>query len=512
MGLRERIVGFIYNPKKVILLSLILSLLMVVLYACFCIEIYRDVAAWYAYMIREFGRGNWSEAFHPSIPPMNVFLGGLLALAGVEAFTASIIVSGFFYVLTIFPLYALLKRFLKPHEAAWGVLFFVLAPKIIRFSATGMLESGRNFFLVLALLLLFRSIDSRKWFDWCFLGAALAGLAMSRGEGFVVFFVIIAIAAFLLWHDGRYSFAPSALWKIVLPVIIVVFVALVLLSPRLYQNYLATGYPVIDGRMIDYAKILTGNMEITPDISSVGEEKLSSAKRFLELLQGFSRGAYEFYLALAGAGLAVVICRRLWRYEYTVFFAIIVLHLLLYFNVVSSYRYHTFALPLLMPFTIIGLVFAFSWASRLSEGKLVWFNRTYDAAWGMRFKFEIILFIGLCAAFAGQLVNGLEMAFSKKEAAFHKIAAYINENKKAYINEPGRDRVRIFYTRFPEIYFWGDMIPVRCKKAEDFLAVDFDIAIVPSKDTRYLELLKARNDIEPVDQKISSKMLMFKRK
>ncbi|MDD2479353.1 MAG: glycosyltransferase family 39 protein [Victivallaceae bacterium] len=158
MSFKKRINKFIYNPQKIIWLSLSLSTIFVTVYCLWRLDMYRDVANCYAHMTREFGRGNWDEAFASNLPPMNIVLAGLLAMIGVEAYTATMMISGIFYILTIFPLYALLKRFFKPHEAAWGVLFFVLAPKIIRFSGTGLLESGRNFFLVLALLFVFKGL------------------------------------------------------------------------------------------------------------------------------------------------------------------------------------------------------------------------------------------------------------------------------------------------------------------------------------------------------------------
>lgn len=496
MSLLGNIDNFIYNPRKIMFLALLFSVVMMAIYALFCIEMYRDVAGCYAYMAREFGRCNWNEAFNPNLPPMNIVFAGLLAMLGVEAYTATIIVSGAFYILTIFPLYVLLKRFLKPHEAAWGVLLFVIAPKIIRFSGTGLLESARNFFLVLALMLLFKSLDSRKWQHWAWLGAALAGLAMSRGEGFVIVFIIIGINICLLWRQEKYSINFNSIRRIAGTILLIVFVILILLSPRLYQNYKITRYPVIDGRMVDFAKIFTrtATKQVHNKNESVSENKISTARRFLNLLQGFSRGAYEIYLILAVGGLLIVLPRREWRYEYTVFFIIIAVHLLLYFEVVSAYRYHTFALPLLMPFTVVAFVYVLNWIKSYKIEKF----------------FMIVLPIMLIA----QIVNGMEMSFSKKDLIYKEIAGWINTNKNIFAHNPGQNRLKIIFTNFPEVCFWGDMIPVGLANDVDLrTTTNFDVIIVSATSKSYLDAIRSRHDIEKVLPPFSNeKLLIFRKK
>ena len=65
------------------------------------------------------------------------------------------LVSGFFFVATLWPLRSLLRGFLGDRAAVWGCLLYVLTPKLIRFAGSGLLESGRNFFFTAALALLF---------------------------------------------------------------------------------------------------------------------------------------------------------------------------------------------------------------------------------------------------------------------------------------------------------------------------------------------------------------------
>ena len=497
MNLKKQICEFIYNPKKIMLLSLTLSIVFITVYCLWRLDIYRDVANCYAHMAREFSRSNWNEAFASNLPPMNIVLAGLLAMIGVEAYTATIIISGIFYILTIFPLYALLKRFLKPHEAAWGVLFFVLAPKIIRFSGTGLLESGRNFFLVLALLFMFRGLDTKKRTNWVYLGFAYAGLALSRGEGFAVMLAMVGIMGFLLWRQEKYRLEFSAIQRIVYPLLLTIIVTLAILAPRLYQNYQATGYPVIDSRMVGSIKAALKKKQniIDPEVSNVIDvKKKTLLKRVGIVIGDFSRGAYEIYLVLAGLGLILVLQRKTWCYEYTVFFIVISIHLLIYFKVGSSYRYYTFALPLLMPFTIFATVQLFQWAKR--------------------YKLEKILFIGLIALFVGQIVNGLEVAFTRKDLPKKQLAAWINTNRELFTDAKYSGELRIIAWKLPEVSFWADQFSVASYGTSIDLKkeVDFDLIAVDSDDTSALEIIQSRDDVVIVPQPCTEKIMVFRKK
>ena len=497
MNLKKQICEFIYNPKKIMLLSLTLSIVFITIYCLWRLDIYRDVANCYAHMAREFGRGNWNEAFRSDLPPMNIVLAGLLAMIGVEAYTATIMISGIFYILTIFPLYALLKRFLKPHEAAWGVLFFVLAPKIIRFSGTGLLESGRNFFLILALLFMFKGLDTKKWTNWVCLGVAFAGLSLSRGEGFAVMLALAGITGVLLWRDQKYLLGFNAIQRIVYPLLLTIIVTLTILSPRLYQNYRATGYPIVDSRMVSSIK---ATFEQNPNVSTsaprknIDVKKKTLLKRVGIVIGDFSRGAYEIYLVLAGLGLILVLYRKTWRYEYTVFFIIIAIHLLIYFKVGSSYRYHTFALPLLMPFTIFAVVQLFQWTKR--------------------YRLEKILFVGLIALFAGQVVNGLEVAFTKKDLHKKQLAIWINANRELFTDAKHSGELRIIAWKLPEVSFWADQFSVASYGTSIDLKreVDFDLIVVDSGDTSALEIIQSRDDVAIVPQSCTEKIVIFRKK
>ena len=120
--------------------QLIISLLSIFLIH----DMYRDVAGVYAYYTREIGTGNWSAGWVGRVPMLHILLSGILALTGFEAYTATIMISSAFYILTLFPLRRLLERYLSPQQAAWGCLLFIFAPKVIRFSISGVLVSSQT--------------------------------------------------------------------------------------------------------------------------------------------------------------------------------------------------------------------------------------------------------------------------------------------------------------------------------------------------------------------------------
>src|SRR5574344_2572491 len=85
--LTERVNAW-FSPLRILLLSLICGLSFGGLFLGFNQDIYRDVANCYAWYAREFGRGYWNAVPLANLPPLNIFLAGLLVRCGMDAYRA----------------------------------------------------------------------------------------------------------------------------------------------------------------------------------------------------------------------------------------------------------------------------------------------------------------------------------------------------------------------------------------------------------------------------------------
>ena len=267
-------------------------------------------------------------------------------------------------------LYKFLRLFVTSKSATWGCMLFIFAPKLLRFSGTGLLESTRDFFLVSAFYLLFKSWNSpSRWVHWVLFGLSLGFLSLSRGEG-IVFAGGLGIGLLL---------TPSVSWRnfnqvlknIFRPVVITVIVALAVMSPTLIQNYKVTGFPVTDARQISIIRLIPGANKCFKLKNTVRandsrilphpplSQGVSTAEANLERLQSFLpnliRGAYEPYLILALAGIIMIIRNRKWRREFTFIVVYCILISCSYIPYSVAHRYFVFIIPLFMVFTLYTL-------------------------------------------------------------------------------------------------------------------------------------------------------------
>ena len=116
----------IYSPLFVFRMALGIGFCFSLLALFLPQDIYTDVANVYAYYAREIGYGNFSEGWVSRVPMLNTLLAGGLAFCGMDAFKACILVSCFFYLLTIWVLRRYLEIFITPLQAAWGCFLLPL--------------------------------------------------------------------------------------------------------------------------------------------------------------------------------------------------------------------------------------------------------------------------------------------------------------------------------------------------------------------------------------------------
>lgn len=395
----KHLYSYCNDHRNILWFSVLLGTTFVLLHAFFCIDMYDDVAKCYLPMARDIGRSQFYRAFtdYQGLAPLLQTLAGGLCYIGCAPYSAVIIISGLFYILTIFPLYLLLKRFTGNTNAAWGSFAYIIAPKMIRFGCTGILNSGRNLFIIWAIYLLLSFFDKFKLSKLVLLGISLAGLALIRGEGvgFLPLFGLMFIILFFLKQKAAFSI--KHILRLAGYGLIVGIVTLTIISPRLLQMYRDTGYPVIDARQKGYISFIfdkpakvenkvaptildnaaadqqaissppsnlesnagddvqttieqkDGSQSISPPLK---DKQLSRPRKFIK---DFTRGSYELYLIFAIIGLVIVIYRRKWNYEYYFLFAIMLLNIVIFYKISLAYRYFTLNILLFMPFTLVGV-------------------------------------------------------------------------------------------------------------------------------------------------------------
>ncbi|MBN2641260.1 MAG: glycosyltransferase family 39 protein [Victivallales bacterium] len=510
MGLMGRVNLFFSDSRKLLYLSLGMAAFFVLLHLLFCIDIYDDVASCYAWDAREVGRGEWAKGFNPGLPPLMTYSAGLLCALGMEAFTATIMISGLLYILTAFPIYFLIRDLLGEKYAGWGAFAFVMAPKIIRFSCSGMPNAGRNFFMIMALYLLFSFFKKRTPLKLVFLGASIAGLALSRGEGivFLPVFALVFVIVYLVLRDGN-TLNFKYILRMLLQGLIVIAAFLTIASPRMIQMYRHTGIPVLDSRQagrINELRASLGLLEKVPDGNAVqsAEEKQSepvylNKKQFKRFINTFSRGSYELYLIFAAIGAIVLIYRREWRYEYYVLLAFALINALIFYFVVVSYRYFLVNVLLFMPFTLKGF-------------ELVWLllNHKMIAA----YKGTKYIFPALIAGLAlGHTWNGVAKLTDTEDFYYEKAVSEWLAEQGA---RSGISKLKIMSVQ-PQYPFWADAEHVkfyenREKCIKELDGYGYDYIVLETKHEDKIDAIRQHPGLEEVSQQWSNDVLVFRPK
>lgn len=510
MGLMGRVNLFFSDSRKLLYLSLGMATFFVLLHLLFCIDIYDDVASCYALDAREIGRGEWAKGFNPGLPPLMTYSAGLLCALGMEAFTATIMISGLFYILTAFPIYFLIRDLLGDKYAGWGAFAFVMAPKVIRFSCSGMPNAGRNFFMIMALYLLFSFFKKRTPLKLVFLGASIAGLALARGEGiaFLPLFALVFVIVYLVRRDGN-TLNFKYILRMLLQGMIVIAAFLAVVSPRMIQMYRHTGVPVLDSRQagrINELSVSLGLLEKAPSEDAVqsAEDEHSkpvylNKKQFKRLINTFSRGSYELYLIFAAIGAIVLIYRREWRYEYYVLLTFALINALIFYFVVVSYRYFLINVLLFMPFTLKGF-------------ELLWLllNHKMIAA----YKGTQYLFPALIAGLAlGHIWNGVAKLTDKEDFYYEKaVSEWLVEQGTL----SGIAKLKIMSVQ-PQYPFWADAKHVKFHdKRETWIkeldVSEYDYIVLETKHEDKIEAIRQHPGLEEVPQQWNKDVLVFRKK
>ena len=479
-------------------------------------DIYRDVGNVYATGTRLFADRHFLEAMNPALPILQILIGGIIAyLTPLDPLKSLILTCGIFYAALIPPLYLLLKRFLTPVSAAWGVLLTVCAPKLLRFSISGTPEPARNFFIVLLVYLIFRFFDKQTVGRTVLIGLALTGFTLARSEGLLISAALIPVLfCFLLKIHWKESW-ESKLRTSISYTFLTGFFFLLFLSPRMIQNYQVTGYPTPDARLDQYihayltpSKPLRDLSDNKQNFATVKVEepqhKFSIAKQVKLVLKQSSRGAYELYLVFAVLGLLSLIFAeqlrrrflsewrpaaglRTFQKEYILILLIWLLHSAVFFPVVIAYRYYIFLIPLLMPFTMTGL-------------ELFWILIR-------RFHLQIPAAAGTAILLILQIQNGTDILFNRNSDN-RKAGEWIRDHFKK-----GKD-LRIF-NRNSYVVYWidgtivnayyeGPATRMECVK-------DFDVAIFETSRKDELKVFRSRKDVVELETPYAKSVTVFRK-
>ena len=435
------------NKNRILGLAVVLACLIGALHIFFCFDVYDDIAAWYAPMVRAFIEGDWDNAFSPVVPILSTSLAGLLGYLGLESFRALVVISCLFYIASIPVLYYVLKYFLKREDyAAWGCVLYVLGPKIIRFSCTGLLNPAKNFFIIASVALILASAKRSKWMYSLLLGVTLAGLALARAETLVFLPFLVLWYAYFIFADKKLE-VKKRLTKIFLHCFAITMVCFVCVSPRLYQSYKVTGVPTLDIRQASYAcRILPFTQKeykkkpfITAERKTIIPD--TKSKRGWKLLwQGvecFVRGAYEPYLILALLGIFLWWKKKKDRPEAYMLFSIIILNTAVLITVSNSVRYYTINLIMFLPFTFIGLKFI--WELLVSYKKFL----------------KPVLITAFIVLGIAQIKNGSKQAIRHKFDYEYQSGFFIEANKGKYCSS--KSRLIVAATQ-PQFALWADAI------------------------------------------------------
>ena len=311
------------NPKHVIYLSvgllIICALLSFVLNDC----IGNDAAGYYVPMVELFAEGKYDLAFNPMIPPLVPLLGGIVAsVLPVSGFMALKMVSTFFMLLGVIPMYQLAKRLVPDDQAVWACALYAICSQVIRFGITAQLTSAK-LFLVLWLIERCISVFERATPARIItMSLAMALLGLCRTEGiFYLFFVMIT----LVWV----SFKMKDSWtqrikKTFVAWCILVGTLLFIWSPWLAYEYQATGYVVLDSRQTGVVKALQSLVRAKTESQTVVLESsvpiLNNTPRDIDAqtittkLYETVDGFYIPYLPLVAIGLVGLWKQKRWGY------------------------------------------------------------------------------------------------------------------------------------------------------------------------------------------------------
>ena len=489
--------------KKINLLYVALGggMLCTLVHLIFSVDLYRDSAGVYVYMARALSTGNFSEAFHPGIPHLNIFCAFPFTLVGLSPEKSVTLVSCLFYLATIPFLYFLLREFIPEKLAGTGAVLFALSPRIIRFFCAALIDSGKVFFMIAGLYYGYKIIKSRfsSWLAAVGFGVSLGLLALSRSEGIgnaVFLFFCIGISCCKEIYNSKKSAA-------FLKLLVSAAVAGILLVSRIIISGVFCGQWIYDKRINDgickILSFLTGSGIAATDISV---DAFDSS--WGHLLKQNIRGANELYLVFSLLGLALLVMVHFrknnihlfpsgnvpgfirWHNFYWVFLFSIIFNMLLFkASKILAHRYFLLNIPLLMVFTLIGMYWLWCFVRPGILQKI------------MVFCCAVILFF--------QAYNGLSRCLSPESRIDYNTGLYLKQNLR-----PGEV---VFFGKAASVFYYSELpraVPIEAKPVDLNQFTDFKYVICTDKDRNRM-VCESRNDLREIKIPVKNNVRVFEK-
>ena len=347
----------------------------------------RDLAGRYAPMAEALAAGDWEHGFHSAYPPLQPLLAaGVIRLFGGNGFAANQVISLLFYLGSAFPLFWIFRELWGRRTALWSLAMYLAADQLLSLAVSGIRDSGRTFFLALAVAGLLSLMRRRNLAGALVVALGAAGLTLLRGDTFLIALLAGTGCLYLdlygsdrRWHFPRYALAAGGVF-------------LLLILPWLIHQQRVTGYPLPEWR---HGAMMNRIWPSLPPVANPGEYQRTPARLpdlppaarkvpaaaehppFSEFVAGVLEGLYLPYLALVALGVYLRWKRREWSAGETLVLAVVGLHLLAVaaqirissrFFYMSS-RYLLPASPLLFGWAALGLEWLRELGSRTPRGR-----------------------------------------------------------------------------------------------------------------------------------------------
>jgi 4-amino-4-deoxy-L-arabinose transferase-like glycosyltransferase len=204
--------ALIKNEKLDLAILILISLLLSAYLFFRTYVISMDGAFQYIPMAKIFASGLFKDAIRFSgQQPLYSFLISLVSRLVSDFELAGKLISSFFGILVIFPVYFLGKRIFDQRIAFFSAFFLAIHPYIRRFSADVLKESTYLFFLATAIWFSWKAIQSERRYPYLFIPFFSALAYLIRPDGvevlLVVFFYILFIKKFSI---------PGKRWIVIL--------------------------------------------------------------------------------------------------------------------------------------------------------------------------------------------------------------------------------------------------------------------------------------------------------
>ncbi len=214
-----------------------------------------DTVARYAPAAEAFARGDWKYAFHPRFGVFFTGAAGVVTwILHCSGYTACVIVATLCFATAVWPLHYTFKQIWGNNVATAACLLYVTCSYLLRYAVDGLRDDAKTLALALiAMALTAFTQNNRSWRQAVALAAGCALLTILRGEGALIAILAGIIGAILL-KDWRKIAVGALLY-------------LLLISPQLYYNWRAFGYPVPElrhGVILDKIGVPVNHPILTP--------------------------------------------------------------------------------------------------------------------------------------------------------------------------------------------------------------------------------------------------------